>query len=315
MTFPTGPAGSVNASIAITSAGAVRTGQSAVTRMYDPWPGCRCLWPAVTTTPAGGIFNTGDHWLDQFELHPQGAAARSVLVPWTETATPGGGRFAVHAHLGVDLPGGDHCRRGTGCFGCAGYPHGRHRFGHADDHHARSGRQAAPSSSCSIPATAHRSNFCHHRQRIARTLTTGAPVADRLSCVPQPAIPTATLTCTQTATPGPNSGRCHGDDHLPGRRWSADLSTTLTDSGSGLCRRQSDHTATATNAGPSDATGVTITLPLPTGTSLVSGSVAGGGTCAQPGGLLRSAAASLPVAQRGDDRGRRGAVRGCWHGA
>ncbi len=61
---------------------------------------------------------------------------------------------------------------------------------------------------------------------------------------------------------------------------SADLTVTLTDApdpvtaGSNLT-----YTATVSNAGPSDATGVTVTLPTPANTSFVSGSVAGGGSC------------------------------------
>ncbi len=62
---------------------------------------------------------------------------------------------------------------------------------------------------------------------------------------------------------------------------SADVSITLTDvpdpvtAGANLT-----YTAVISNGGPSDAAAVTVTLPLPTDTTLVSGNVSGGGSCA-----------------------------------
>ncbi len=61
----------------------------------------------------------------------------------------------------------------------------------------------------------------------------------------------------------------------------SDLSITLTDApdpvtaGTNLV-----YTATVTNAGPSTATGVTVTMPVPANTTFVSGSTTGGGSCA-----------------------------------
>jgi uncharacterized repeat protein (TIGR01451 family) len=61
---------------------------------------------------------------------------------------------------------------------------------------------------------------------------------------------------------------------------SADLSITLADApdpvsaGTNLV-----YTATVTNAGPSDAIGVSVTLPVPANTTFVSGSTTGGGSC------------------------------------
>lgn len=61
----------------------------------------------------------------------------------------------------------------------------------------------------------------------------------------------------------------------------ADLSITLTDTPDPVTAGTNlSYTATVSNAGPSDAVGVTVTLPLPANASLVSGSVAGGGSCA-----------------------------------
>ncbi len=62
---------------------------------------------------------------------------------------------------------------------------------------------------------------------------------------------------------------------------SADLSITLTDAPDPvIAGNQLTYTATVTNAGPSDATAVVVSLPTPTGTSFVSGTVTGGGSCA-----------------------------------
>lgn len=63
---------------------------------------------------------------------------------------------------------------------------------------------------------------------------------------------------------------------------STDLSITLSDAPDPVAAGANlSYTATVSNAGPSDdATGVTVSLPLPAGTSLVSGTVSGGGSCA-----------------------------------
>ena len=61
----------------------------------------------------------------------------------------------------------------------------------------------------------------------------------------------------------------------------ADLSITLTDAPDPVTAgNQLTYTAIVTNAGPSDATAVVVSLPTPTGTSFVSGTVTGGGSCA-----------------------------------
>ena len=62
---------------------------------------------------------------------------------------------------------------------------------------------------------------------------------------------------------------------------SANLTVTLTDAPDPVTAGTNlTYTATVSNAGPSDATGVTVTLPTPANTSFVSGTVAGGGSCA-----------------------------------
>ena len=61
----------------------------------------------------------------------------------------------------------------------------------------------------------------------------------------------------------------------------ADLGITLTDAPDPvIAGTQLTYTAVVSNAGPSDATGVVVNLPTPTGTSFVSGTVTGGGSCA-----------------------------------
>jgi trimeric autotransporter adhesin len=61
----------------------------------------------------------------------------------------------------------------------------------------------------------------------------------------------------------------------------ADVSIMLTDSPDPVTAGTNlTYTAVVSNAGPSDATGVAVTLPTPTNTSFVSGTVGGGGSCA-----------------------------------
>ncbi len=52
------------------------------------------------------------------------------------------------------------------------------------------------------------------------------------------------------------------------------------------------------NTGPSDATGVTLTLPLPAGTSFVSGTVSGGGSCAGSPVVCTFAGSIVPITTR-----------------
>ncbi len=94
---------------------------------------------------------------------------------------------------------------------------------------------------------------------------------------------TGVLSATATAattTPDPVSGN-NTATATTSVNVSADLSITLTDApdpvtaGTNLV-----YTATVTNAGPSDATGVTVTMPVPANTTFVSGSTTGGGSCA-----------------------------------
>jgi uncharacterized repeat protein (TIGR01451 family) len=61
----------------------------------------------------------------------------------------------------------------------------------------------------------------------------------------------------------------------------ADLAVTLTDAPDPvIAGTQLTYTAVVSNIGPSDATGVVLSLPTPATTSFVSGSVSGGGACA-----------------------------------
>jgi uncharacterized repeat protein (TIGR01451 family) len=87
VTFPGGLAGSVNATIDITSAGAVGAGQSAVTGCAITGPGA-ASFGAVTTTPANGIFNAGTTTGSINLSCTRGPAAASASLACTETATP-----------------------------------------------------------------------------------------------------------------------------------------------------------------------------------------------------------------------------------
>jgi hypothetical protein len=87
VTFPAGVAGSAAASIAITSAGAVGTGQSAVTGCAITGPGA-ASFGAVTTTPANGIFNTTTTAGSIDLTCTRGSAAATATLACTETATP-----------------------------------------------------------------------------------------------------------------------------------------------------------------------------------------------------------------------------------
>jgi uncharacterized repeat protein (TIGR01451 family) len=94
---------------------------------------------------------------------------------------------------------------------------------------------------------------------------------------------TANLSATATAAsttsdPGPSVNTATATTVVEVQ---ADLSVTLTGAPDPvIAGTQLTYTAVVSNAGPSDATGVALTLPTPTNTSFVSGSVSGGGSCA-----------------------------------
>ena len=94
---------------------------------------------------------------------------------------------------------------------------------------------------------------------------------------------TAALSATATASSAatdPNNGN-NSATATTAVNVSADLSITLSDAPDPVAGgTQLTYTAVVSNAGPSDATGVTVTLPLPANTTLVSGNVVGGGSCA-----------------------------------
>ena len=200
VTFPSGPAGSVNASIGITSAGATGTGQSAVTGCAITGAGAGSFG-AATTTPANGVFNVGTTSGTINLSCTRGAAVATASLSCTETATPtvAGSPFTrtwaltcpvaivpdvapVGAVAATTLTAGTGSVTPTIVSPAQG--NGSTQF------------------ACSIPATAP-SNFAI-TSNATQTLGAGAPGAIGLSCVPQAAAVAATLTCTQTATPGPN---------------------------------------------------------------------------------------------------------------
>jgi hypothetical protein len=200
VSFPAGPAGAANSSIAISSAGAVGTGQSAVTGCSITGAGA-ASFGAVTTTPANGVFNTATTSGAISLSCTRGASAATASLSCTETATPtvAGSPFTRTwaltcpaavvtnvAPVGAVAP--TTLTAGTGSVTPT----------------ITTPAQGAGSTvfSCSIPATAP-SNFAI-ASNASQTLTNAAPAAIGLTCAPQAAATQATLTCTQTATPGPN---------------------------------------------------------------------------------------------------------------
>jgi hypothetical protein len=198
VTFPSGPAGAANATINITSSGAVGIGQTAVTDCAITGAGAASFGP-VTTTPANGIFNTATT-IGSIELScTRGASAATASLACTETATP-------------TVPGSPFTR--TWALTCpaetavapvgAVAPTTLTAGSGSVTPTIVSPAQGAGSTlfECSIPASAP-SNFAI-TSNATQTLTAAAPLDIGMSCVPQAAVTTATLTCTQTATPGPN---------------------------------------------------------------------------------------------------------------
>ncbi len=94
---------------------------------------------------------------------------------------------------------------------------------------------------------------------------------------------TANLSATATASSSTNdpAGGNNSATEVTVVQAQADLSITLTDAPDPVVAGTNlTYTATVSNAGPSDATAVVVNLPTPTGTSFVSGTVSGGGSCA-----------------------------------
>ncbi len=114
-------------------------------------------------------------------------------------------------------------------------------------------------------------------------VTAAAGVRTATIVVAVSASQTADLSATATAassttdpTPGNNTATATTVVQVQ-----ADLSVTLTDAPDPVTAgTQLTYTAVISNAGPSDATAVVLTLPTPANTSLVSGSVSGGSACA-----------------------------------
>ena len=112
---------------------------------------------------------------------------------------------------------------------------------------------------------------------------------------------TANLSATATAssttndqTPGNNSATATTVVEVR-----ADVAITLTDAPDPvIAGTQLTYTALVSNAGPSDATAVVVTLPTPTNTSFVSGSVTGGGSCAGSPVVCTVSGSMLPGSSR-----------------
>ena len=112
---------------------------------------------------------------------------------------------------------------------------------------------------------------------------------------------TANLSATATAS-SPTSDPMGGNNSATAAtvvEVQADLSIALTDAPDPvIAGTQLTYTAVVSNAGPSDATAVVVTLPTPTNTSFVSGSVSGGGTCAGSPVVCTVTGSMLPGSSR-----------------
>ncbi len=143
-----------------------------------------------------------------------------------------------------------------------------------------------PAGTTFVSATASAGGACAGTTTVTCTwagVTAPAGVRTATIVVAVPASQTANLSATATAASGTT-------DPTPGNNTAtattvvqvqADLAITLTDAPDPVTAgTQLTYTAVVSNAGPSDATAVVVTLPTPANTSFVSGSVSGGGSCA-----------------------------------
>ncbi|HWS28195.1 MAG TPA: IPTL-CTERM sorting domain-containing protein [Xanthomonadales bacterium] len=107
----------------------------------------------------------------------------------------------------------------------------------------------------------------------------------------------ATATASSTTTdPTPGNNTATATTVVEVR---ADLGITLTDAPDPvIAGTQLTYTAVVSNAGPSDATAVVVTLPTPANTSFVSGSVTGGGACAGSPVVCTVTGSMLPGSSR-----------------
>ncbi len=118
-----------------------------------------------------------------------------------------------------------------------------------------------------------------------------APLATRTATIVATVAPSTTGSLSATASAASTTS-----DSVPANNSaiastavesSADLSITLIDSPDPVIAGNNlVYTASLNNAGPSDAQDVSISLPLPAGTSLVSASAAGGGACTGSGTVV-----------------------------
>ena len=200
VTFPGGAAGSVNASIAISSIGASGTGQTAVTGCAITGPGA-ASFGAVTTTPAGGVFNTGTTAGSINLSCTRGASAASASLACTETATPTvvGSPFTRTWALTCPAAGASNVAPVAAIAATTTLTGGTGTVTPTIVTPAQG--TGSTNFACSIPATAP-SNFLITTNANQTITTTTLGIG--LTCVPQAAATSATLTCTQTATPGPN---------------------------------------------------------------------------------------------------------------
>jgi uncharacterized repeat protein (TIGR01451 family) len=289
VTFPAGTAGVANATIDITSAGAVGAGQSAVTGCAITGPD-QASFGAVTTTPANGIFNSATTTGSIDLSCTRGPTVANASLTCTETATPTVAGSPFTRTWALTCPAATPVAP-VAAVAATTLVAGSGSVTPTITTPAQGG--GSTQFACSIPLTAP-SNFTITSNASQTITTTTAAIG--LTCVPQAAVTTATLTCTQTATPGPNPADATALITCPALP-SADLSITKTDGVTSVTAGGSTtYTLVTSNAGPSTATGATVTDTFPAGlTCTWTCSGAGGGTCTASGSGNISDTVNLPA--------------------
>ena len=314
VTFPGGGAGSVNASIAISSSGAAGTGQSAVTGCAITGPGA-ASFGAVTTTPANGIFNTGTTSGSINLSCTRGGAVANASLACTETATPSvpGSPFtrtwaltcpaasATNADLSVvltDTP--DPVTAGTNLSYTATVANAG-----GDSASDVAVTVAVPAGTTFVSSNAP-GGSCTGTGPVVCTWAGATAVgvnrvATVVVAVPANAVSGSLLSSSASvtsATPDANPGN-NSSSAGTGVITDANLSMALVDSPDPVVAgAQLSYTATLSNGGPSDAQNARFSVSIPAGTTFVSATPTGGSCSGTTTVTCTWAGATAPGASR-----------------
>ena len=295
VTFPGGGAGVANASIAITSSGASGGGQSAVTGCAITGPGA-AAFGAVTTTPANGIFNAATTTGSINLSCTRAGVAANASLSCTETATPtvAGSPFtrtwaltcpaasATNADLSVvlaDTP--DPVTAGTNLTYTATVANAG-----GDSATDVAVTLAVPAGTSFVSSSAP-GGTCSGSGPVVCTWAGATAVgvnrvATLVVAVPANAVSGSLLSSSASvtsATPDANPGN-NSSSAGTGVITDANLSLTLVDTPDPVVAgAQLSYAATLSNGGPSNAQNARFSVAIPTGTTFVSATAAGGGNC------------------------------------